>query len=207
MPTTTKGLPYPVSTAAPNVPLDLQTLAEALDFSKVQLITGTANVPGGSTSLITVYPYGVSILALNGAESSGGGWPSASTLSVLTIRSSAGGATAQQFAFRASTTDPRVWFRLMSTAANSAWMLLTAWTTSVTLPDIAAGGVQSAAVTFPATTFTGTPIVAASPAGSSFLTAGCSSVPTSTGVTVYARSTATGVVAAPRVLVTANGVF
>lgn len=31
MPTTTNGLPYPASTAAPNVPADIQALALALD--------------------------------------------------------------------------------------------------------------------------------------------------------------------------------
>lgn len=31
MPTTAKGLPYPASTAAPNVPADLQALAQAVD--------------------------------------------------------------------------------------------------------------------------------------------------------------------------------
>ena len=201
MPTTTKGLPYPASTAAPNVPADLQALADALDFSKLQSITAAS--VGGAASLHTVYPLGTSLLSIGGADTAG--WPSGATLMVITTRYG-GVATSPQYAYRASNTDPRVWYRLMANAGNSPWLLVTPWTSIVTLPDVAAGAVSTAAITFPANTFTGTPVVSATPVGTSVLTAGCSTTPTASGVTVYARSLSTAVTG-PRVMVTANGSY
>jgi len=204
MPTTGKGLPYPATTAAPNVPADLQALADALDFTRVQQLTAVQN-PNAS-NLLPTYPAGISMLNLGGAEASAGLWPSGSTLNVLTMRHHST-QRGQQFAFRSTTADPRLWFRQMSDTANAPWVLLSPWTTTVTLPDVAANGVQSAAVTFPAATFTGVPVVAVSPAGSNALMAGCVGVPTATGVTVYARNATATVVTAPKLMVTVTGSY
>lgn len=43
MPSTTHGLPYPASSAAPNIPSDLQALANGLDS---QLLTTVTSLPG-----------------------------------------------------------------------------------------------------------------------------------------------------------------
>jgi hypothetical protein len=205
MPTTTKGLPYPVSTAAPNVPLDLQALADALDFTKVQILTA-AQVPGGNAALQATYPFGISLLTLNTTDSGAGGWPTGTTLNVVTIRSSASGTFAQQFAFRASTTDFRMWARLLGTTANSAWSLTTPWSfVSAALPDLAASTGQNTVITFPGSTFSTPPTVAVTAIGSQFLTAGAANNPTATGFTAFVRNNGATTMVGPRVHIIAQG--
>lgn len=52
MPTTPNGLPYPASTAAPNVPADIQALALALDL--LMKDTGWVNCQTSSSTVPTV---------------------------------------------------------------------------------------------------------------------------------------------------------
>ncbi len=84
MPTTTKGLPYPASTAPPNVPADLQALAQDLDFTKVMLLSGASGLTAGS--LLSAYPLGVSVLSLSSAEGASGGWPGGTSCHVWTFK-------------------------------------------------------------------------------------------------------------------------
>ncbi|MFL6094575.1 MAG: pyocin knob domain-containing protein [Blastococcus sp.] len=205
MPTTIKGIPYPADTVAPNVPSDLQALAENLDFSKVPLLT-VAQIPGATTPMET-YPLGVSVTSVSTAEAVN--WPGQNAGHLWTYKTST--ARCAQLYF-ANLTGPtlgaaRVYYRQLQPSGGTAtpWVLLAPWTTVVTLPDIAATGVQTFAVTFPVNMFTGTPVASAAPVGSSFLVAGLSGTPGPGGVTVYCRSTATGVVSGAKVHVIVEG--
>lgn len=119
MPTTTKGLPYPLSTAAPNVPLDIQALAGALDFTRVMSLTAV-DIPG-PFSLIQSYPSGLSLLSLSGSEASAGGWPGAASCHVLTIKTTSARAAQILFTNSTATTGIRAYYRQMNDTSNSAW--------------------------------------------------------------------------------------
>jgi len=65
MPTTSRGLPYPSPTLPPNVPVDIQALAEALDawLPKQAAVTATQTLTANSTTMqnvtALVLPLGV----------------------------------------------------------------------------------------------------------------------------------------------------
>jgi hypothetical protein len=108
MPTTSKGLPYPAATAPPNVPADLAALAEDLDFTKILLLPASL----GTTSLLSAYPLGVSLISLSTAEAGAGGWPSGASGHVLTIKP--------------TTTRAAQWFFRNTAAAQSYYRNLVA---------------------------------------------------------------------------------
>jgi hypothetical protein len=62
MPTTPGGLPYPASTDPPNVPADIQALAQAVETQRERVASGTVSWPStatGATSAVAVsFPAG-----------------------------------------------------------------------------------------------------------------------------------------------------
>lgn len=129
MPTTTKGLPYPLSTAPPNIPADLQALAQALDFTVIPLLSAAGS---GITnaSFLDAYPIGVSVLSLASADGAAGGWPGAGSSHVWTFKPT----TTRAFQLIAMTGITRSWYRYLaaSPGPNGAWVSLVdgsqAWT-------------------------------------------------------------------------------
>jgi len=185
MPTTPKGLPYPASTAPPNVPADLQALAQDLDFTKVQVLT-PAQV--NAASLLSAYPLGLSLVRLLGADASAGGWPGATSSMVFTIKPHADRGT--QFVFRNAQTLVNSYYRQLITdpGPHSAWVSASApfgsYVGSATL-DASTNPTAGVLITFPAGRFTLTPRVVLGSGNSAW--APSSSAVSTTGVTILAR--------------------
>lgn len=162
MPTTSKGLPYPLSTAPPNVPADLQLLAQDLDFSKIVLLTA-AQIPNAA-ALLSAYPLGLSLLSLSSGEGSAGGWPGGSTCHILTVKPNTG--RAAQYVF-ANKTTPAAWYRqlIADPGPHSPWAGGAApfgqYTGTVTL-DAATNPTAAVQRNFPTGRFTQTPRIALS---------------------------------------------
>lgn len=107
MPATSKGLPYPAATAAPNVPADLQALAQSLDFSLIPLLT-PAQIPSVNT-LLSAYPLGISMVRLLTADATAGGWPGGVSGQVLTVKPATD--RAAQLYYRNSTVTVQAFYR------------------------------------------------------------------------------------------------
>lgn len=162
MPTTPKGLPYPAPTEAPNIPEELQLLAEALDFTKINLLT-VANIPSAA-SLLSAYPLGLSLLNLAAGDASAGGWPGAASSHVITIKPTS--TRAAQYLFLNSAT-PRAWYRQLvaDPGPHSPWSGGSApygqYTGTVTL-DAVNNPTAAVQRNFPTGRFTQTPRIALS---------------------------------------------
>lgn len=159
MPATAKGLPYPASTAPPNVPADLQALAADLDFSKVMLLTA-AQVTAASA--LSAYPLGLSLLSLSTAEASGGGWPGAASCHVLTVKPTTN--RAAQFVFRNASAPVASFYRqlLADPGPHSPWVSASApyaqYIGSVTL-NTATNPTAAVVITWPSGRFSVAPRV------------------------------------------------
>jgi hypothetical protein len=164
MPTTTKGLPYPASTAPPNVPADLGALAQDLDFTKVVLLTA-AQIPS-TTTLLSAYPLGLSLLSLSTTESGNGGWPTGSTGHVLTIKPNTGRGV--QYFYRNSASAVMAFYRQLvaDPGPHSPWAgggaPYAQIAGTVTL-NAATNPTASVQVNFPAGRFTQAPRITVSP--------------------------------------------
>jgi hypothetical protein len=164
MPTTTKGLPYPASTAPPNVPADLAALAQDLDFTKIPLL-GSAQIPSTAT-VLSAYPLGVSLLSLTSAEGSSGGWPGGTSCHVLTIKPTT--TRGAQYVFRNSSAAVAASYRqlIADPGPHTPWAggsgPYAQQAGTVTL-NAATNPTASVQVNFPAGRFTQAPRVTVSP--------------------------------------------
>lgn len=115
MPTTTKGLPYPAATEPPNGPLQIQALADALDFT---MVTQLAPAAVNNAAFLDAYPLGISGLSLASGDASAGGWPSGSS-HVWTFKPT----STRAFQIAASTAFTRSWYRYLaaSPGPNGQW--------------------------------------------------------------------------------------
>jgi hypothetical protein len=185
MGTTTKGLPYPANTAAPNVPADMQALAESLDFTMVrQLSPATVN----ATSSITVYPLGMSIMSPTNAEAGPGGWPSGVGGTLVTWKPTSAKAT--QVYYRGGSSPVAAYTRqlIADPGPHSAWAGAAAPYASAagsTSMDGSTNPTAGKLVTFPAGKFSLSPHVVVSSSSSAWMVAVLST--TSTSVTIIGR--------------------
>lgn len=122
MPTSPKGIPYPATLDIPDVPADMQRMAEDLDFSKIPVLSA-AQIPGMAT-LFSAYPLGLSLLYLSPAEAASGGWPVPASASchILTIKTNA--TRAAQYLFRVGATPVTALYRQLipDPGPHSPWV-------------------------------------------------------------------------------------
>jgi hypothetical protein len=186
MPNTVKGIPYPADTEPPDVPSDLQRLAENLDFSKIPLLTA-AQIPSAAT-LLSAYPLGVSLMTLSSAEAAAGGWPGGTFSNILTIKTNTGRAT--QFLYRTSGLLNAYYRQLQpDPGPHSPWSGAIgpyAQAQGAATVNLTTNPTASVAVTLPAGRFTQTPRVQLSSTSSLWMPALLSA--SATSITVLARS-------------------
>jgi hypothetical protein len=187
MPTTTKGVPYPASTAPPNVPADLAALAQDLDFTKIPLLT-PAQIPN-ATTLLSVYPLGVSLMTLSSTEAAAGGWPGGTFSNVLTIKTNAGRAT--QYLFRTSGLLNAYYRQLQpDPGPHSPWAGASgpyAQAQGAATLNLTTNPTASVTVTLPAGRFTQAPRVQLTPSSSLWMPSLVSAI-TATSFSVIARN-------------------
>lgn len=121
---TTKGLPYPLVTdALAGGAGAIQALAQALDFTRIPLLTA-AQVPSAG-SLLSLYPLGLSLLSLSTAEAGAGAWPAGASCHIATIKPTT--SRAAQFLFRNASAPVTFYYRqlLGDPGPHSGWIQIT----------------------------------------------------------------------------------
>lgn len=161
---TTKGLPYPLgSDILKNGAVDIQALAQALDFTKVTLLSPSAVV---AADFMESYALGISVQPLAASAAVSGGWPGGVACHVFTIKSAAN--RAAQFVYTWGTTGTRAWYRSLGNnpGPNSPWAGGAAPYAELAGPvtlNAATNPTASVQVNFPAGRFTQAPRVVVSP--------------------------------------------
>jgi hypothetical protein len=118
--TTRANLPYPTGTDKVRFGASaIQNLAQTLD----PMVLVTLPAPLASASLVDAYPIGLSTFVMSGAQATAdGGWPRGQAGVVFTDKPTTD--RAMQFWSLNSATVPEVWFRQITTTANTPWALL-----------------------------------------------------------------------------------